>query len=519
MPINKSNEVVVSPTSYNKRSVQEMIEWYQKNKKSIQNFANAQESIMHLKDITRNSTKSVPTFSKDNLRTYLQNIGSNERNLRNLSRYLYYRSQVYYRLIMYNATMFYLDGRSVIPKYSLVGENDKESILKSYYDTLLFLDRLNLNYEFLKACITCFREDVFYGCVYYDENSDVTPSMFILPLDPDYCKISGVYQTGDFGFAMDMTYFRNRQDILEFWGEPFTTMYDAYGGNNANRWQQMPDEHAVCLKIRVDDWEVISPVYSGLLNSLINLIDLEDIQAIADEQEIYKLLWIELETISGSSQVDDWKVNPSLLVNYFNKMIEEALPDYVSAAIIPGKINQISFENDKVQDTNKIVKSTESVLNTAGGSQILNSSTISGTTAFNAAIKSDTEMAIASLLPQIESWVNRFISYYVSNPSRVKFFHISTYTKDAFKDSLMKDAQFGLPTKLAINTLNGFSELDTLSLNYLEEDCLGISSKFKPLQSSYTQSSSIEKSNGAPEKTDAEITDEGEASRDKRDKR
>ena len=70
--------------------------------------------------------------------------------------------------------------------------------------------------SFLKAYTICFREDVFYGCAYYDEIG-----MFILPLDPDYCKISGIYNTGDFAFAMDMSYFRSRQTMLELWGEPF----------------------------------------------------------------------------------------------------------------------------------------------------------------------------------------------------------------------------------------------------------------------------------------------------------
>ena len=70
--------------------------------------------------------------------------------------------------------------------------------------------------------------------------------------------------------------------------------------------------------------------------------------------------------------------------------------------------------------------------------------------------------------------------------------------------------------KLVLNNLNGFSELDTVALNFLEENCLQLSKKFVPLQSANTQSGSSDSSVGAPEKDSDELTDDGEASRDKK---
>jgi hypothetical protein len=493
----------------------EMRDIYQKNKKSIANYQEAMEGIKSLRDVTKTSTKVVTAFNKDSLRQYLQNIGSNEKNLRNLSRYLYYRCHPYYRLIMYNANMFCLEARSVIPEYDLIKGGDANKMLKSYQETIDVLDRMNLQYEMLKAYVTCFREDVFYGCAYYDDTG-----LFILPLDPDYCKISGVYNTGDFSFHMDMSYFRSRQTILEMWGEPFTSMYSAYESDTtAGKWQPMPDEYAVCFKARAEDWETVVPVFSGLLSGIINLIDLDDLQAIADEQDIYKMIWLELETITGSEDVDDWRVSPDIVIEYFNRMINEALPEYTSAAIVPGKLDQISFNNDKATDTNKIATSTETLFNSSGGAQILNSKSITGTTAFTAAVQADTEMAISMLLPQTQSWVNRFLSYWVSSPAKVKFFEVSAYTKNELKKNLLEAAQYGLPTKLAYNNLNQFSEKDTLSLNFLEEEVLHLSDKLIPLQSSYTQSGNENDSDSESQVKDPdELTDDGEASREKADK-
>lgn len=490
----------------------EMREWYEKNKKRIENYDNASEALKKYRNVVKTNTKNINNYSKESVKGYLQAIGSNEVNLRSLSRYLYYRSQIYYRLVKYNSNQMDLSVRSVIPVYNLTADNDKDVMLRSYYDTLKTLNEMNLQYEFLKAYAIAFREDVTYNVAYYTEGE----GFFLLPLDPDYCKIEGVYPDGSFAFAMDMTYFRRNQELLEFWGEPFESMNKEYEKTNI-KWQSVPPEYAVCLKARAEDWDVVVPVFAPLFLSLISLLNLEDIQDVVDEQQIYKLIWSEMETINGSEIPDDFKIDPDLSLDYWERLTDEALPDYTSTAILPGKLNYIDFNNDAATDVSKVQKATQTILNTAGGAQILNSATISGTTAFNGSIRADAEFAISALLPQTQAIVNRLLSFYVSNPAKVKFFEVSVYTKEEFKKTMLESAQYGLPTKLMLNNLNGFSELDTLALNFLEEECLGLSDKLVPLQSSHTQSSS-EIEGGGQNKDSTDLTDEGEASRDKKDK-
>ena len=507
----KAEVTTTAPSTENKQpTANDMREWYEKNKKHIENFASSEAALKNLRDVTKTATKTVSAFSKNSLRTYLQNIGSNEKNLRNLSRYLFYRCHAYYRLIMYNATMFDLKCRTVIPQYDLVKTPNVQKTLKSYQETLVMLDEMNLQYEFLKMLAIAFREDVAYGCAYYTEGE----GLFILPLDSDFMKIDGVYPTGNFSASMDVTYFRSRQFELEAWGEPFQSMFRAYESTGV-KYQNLPPEYCVVLKSRPEDWETVVPIFSGMLNSIINLIDLEDIQAIADEQEIYKMIWLEMETMSNAETQDEWKVDPVIMIDYFNRMITEALPPYISAAIVPGKLDQITFNTDTAAETNKVSKATETLFNSSGGAQILNSSTISGTTAFTAAIQADTELAISLLLPQTQGWVNRFLSYHLSNPCKVKFFELSVYTKQAFKKELLEAGTYGLPIRLAYNTLNQFSEMDTLALNFLEVNCLGLNDSLVPMQSSHTQTNADE-TGGRP--TDDNAGDTADESKEKRDK-
>ena len=118
----KNIEYASSPVK--QHTAAEMKEWYEKN---VQNTRNAFKQIRDVTKTTRQST--LNSYSKDNVISYLQNISSNENNLRNLSRYLFYRSQVYFRLIMYNATMFDLNARTVIPTYDPTKNNNPNKML------------------------------------------------------------------------------------------------------------------------------------------------------------------------------------------------------------------------------------------------------------------------------------------------------------------------------------------------------------------------------------------------------
>ena len=505
-----SSSVKTTTVQSKQPTVAEVKEFYENNKTRIAKF-DAEAVAKQLRDIQKSTTyTTISNYNKETIREYLKNISSNESNLRGLSRYLFYRCEIYYRLVKYYAGQADLSIRSVIPQYDLTGNNDKESTLQSYYETLKVLNELNLQYEFFKAYVVALREDVFYGCMYYTEGE----GSFILPLDPEYCKIAGVYAKGDYAPCMNMTYFNRNKDLLEYYGEPFQSMYNAYESSN-EKWQVIPPEYGVCLKFRAEDWENVIPVFAPMFTDLVSLLDLADIQAVVDEKQIYNLVWMEMETFNNG-EPNDFKVDPDqVTIPYWNRMTSEALPDYASYALIPGKLNKMTFSDDQASDVNKIEKATENILNTAGGAQVLNSSTVSGSTAFSGSMRVDSEFALSSLIPQTELIVNRLLSHYITNPCKVKFFEVSTFTKEEFKKSILESGQYGLPTKLMINNINGFNELDTLALNFLEEDCLQLSERFIPLQSSYVQSG---KESGGQIKTDGEISSEGEASRDKRDK-
>lgn len=450
-----------------------------------------------LRDVTRGQTKTIPTYSKEELRSYLKNIGNSEKNLRYLSRFLYYRSNIYSRLISFYSNMFDLRCRKVVPKYDLVKGNDNSKVLKQYQDTLDALAIMNLQDNMIGILERCFIEDVCYALYFHDDNGS-----FFYILDPDMCKIDRRYMTGDFGFSIDMSKWssRTKQEQLIALGEPLTTMYEEYQ-RTGEKWVPCPDEYNACFKFRVDDWETVIPPFIALFMSLINLEDLADVQAIADEQQIYKLVYLPIDTITGASTMDEFKVNPDTAIEYFNRLLQDALPEYISGAVIPGdSLKTIEFDDNAANDTNRIENAQTTILNTSGGGMVLNTSKITTQAGFEAALKCETEFAVSTLIPQINAWTNRMLQLELgSDHAKVEHFEVSVYTKELLRKSLLESCQYSFSNRLAYNTLNGISEKDTLAMNYLEEEVLGLHNIMKyPLQSSYTTSSEI--GQGAPEK-------------------
>lgn len=468
------------------------------------------QNALQLLDPTKNSTVTSSVFSKETLRTYMQNPSSNYKNLRNLSRFLYYRSQVYRRIINYNANMIDLNMRSVIPEADFVKGVDEKKMLQSYHDTLKMLEFMNLPLEFLKAYITCFREDVFFGCAYLDETDK---TFFILQLDPDYCKITGIYNDGSLAFDMDMSYFTRNSDKLEFWGEPFQSMWNEYQKDTINgKWQPMPDENAVCLKCNIDDLEIPLPVYLGLFDSLINLEDLREITAIADEQQIYKLLVARLPLLSNTDKVNDFAIDLGTVIKFFNSM-SDTLPDYANIVLSPTQVDSIEFNHDQATDVNKVENATKNVTASAGGQALIGGT---GSTSVNLSMKLDENFAISSLLPQTEAIVNRLLSFRLSNPAKVKFMEVTTFTKKEYTDNLLKMATYGVPVKTELGVACGLSEYEVISKGYLEK-ALNIGDLYQPLKSSNTMNTGdvTNPEGGRPETPDGELTDKGEETRDR----
>lgn len=506
----KQKKPAVSQNEPAEKTIAEIKAFEQKQKLLAERFA-AVKNAVQLIDLTKTQSRTFSTFSKATLRTYMRNPKSNESNLRNLSRFLYRMSHAYRRLISYRSEMVDLTAISVIPLIDLNEEPDTEQVLSLYYNTLLQLEKMSMHSEIHKCLLTAWKEDCFFGYTYEDDTG-----FFIYPLDGDYCQISSVNYDGTYNFAFDFSYFRSHASELEYWDKEFNSKYNSYLSDNKLRWQELDPERTMCLKVNAEDLTLTMPPLVTLFEPLIDLIDLQSIQAVKDDLSIYKLLVARVETRANADDPDEFTVDIDTAIEYYNRLAE-SLPDCVSSAISPLKIEPIEFKDDQTEDVNRISTATSNLYKTAGGSQILDNES-TGTTITEAKILSDTMEALRPLLSQIEKWVNRYLSYVLGDHAKVKYLEVSPYTKDLKKKSLLESGQNGVPIKLEVAALDGFSPLETMSKDFLENKVLDLSG-WTPFITSYTQSGDGTDpiDGGAPTKDSDELTDDGEASREKSD--
>ena len=477
---------------------------FQKYERRKELFAKAKDA-MKLLDLTKNQSRSYTIYNKESLRTYMKNPASNENSLRNLSRFLYRVSQPYRRLVNYNAQQVDLTAMVLSPNINITEQNDPISVLKDYYDTCVVVDRMHLDSEIYKMLVTAWVEDAAYGYIYEDETG-----FFIHPLDGEFCKVSSVNMDGTLNFAFNFSYFRRREELLEYWDSEFKKKYNSFLDDSKLMWQELDPERTICIKVGIDDSTLCIPPYLALFESIIDNVDLQSIVSVKDELSIYKLLVARLEHMANSDDPSDFEVDIDTALEYYYKF-ESSLPDCVSSVISPLPIEPIEFKGTTTDDTDMIANSMSNLFKISGGSMVLNDEK-TGASIYRAHQIADMMQALKPLLGQIQSWMNRHLSYLLSNPAKVKYLETSPWMKNEKKKELIESAQYGVPVKMAVAALDGFSPLEVLRMQFLENDTLALHDAWIPLQSSYTQSGSP--NDTKPEKDVTELGDEGDSSRE-----
>lgn len=475
------------------------------------NFDKAQKALRQYKDPNVNSSYFLNSYTRETIREYLKNPAGNEKNLRDVARYLYYRSQILYRLVHWYAGMWDLRCRNVEPTFDLEQGLDS-NVLKNYNETLKWLDIYNLQENLYEVFVNCYLFDVCYFLWFKDETGAIP-----YVLDPADCKIVGRYMSMDFSFAIDMSKWKNRarQTLIEFIGEPLQSMYREYERSGI-KWVVVPDEYAGCFKFDPSNIDLIVPPFAPMFQTLSSLLDTEDLAAVQSKLDVFKLITMPLKTMGKT--INDWEIDPELALQYFNQMVNTALPDYISAAPIPGEgLDVIDFSNASSDaQVDRVANAQKNIFSISGGGAVLNSNMINSTAALNAWLKEETDFAISSLIGQVDGFANRMLSYDVSNPCKVKHFEISEYTKEDFRKAMLEMNQNGFMERVSLATLYGISEKSMLASLHFEQEILGLQNDMVfPLQTSYTQTSvdTDPVTGGRPKKDDKDLSPSGDASR------
>lgn len=478
---------------------------------NMKQFARAYDDVLKLINLESNTAKTWTVFNKDLLRTYLQNpyTTTSQTNLRNLSKFLWTLSFPLRRIVHYFASLPDFGSYKINLNFSLSEDNDEESLLQDYENAARCVRKMNLIVNMFKLLIIAWREDVVYFQPYQDDDG----TLLMQPLDSQYCKISSIGYNNLYHVAFDFSFFGGSNSFyLDVWDPEFKKKYNAYQKDSSLRWQELDTARA--FKINFSDQDLIVPVFAGLFEPIIDLIDLQSLMAVKDSLEIYKLLVMRIPLLN-SQNPDDMALSLELAKKFYNKAVED-LPEEIGLILSPMEVDSISFDKSATSDTNAIADSYENLMDETGISQVFSASRINGASSVKMSMLTDALFATKGIMQQVEAFVNERIQMeYPNSAAYIKFIDVVTYTREERISQVEKAASLGMPVKLEYMALLGYDPLESLANDWLEEK-LGLSTErfIRPLVSSHTQSGNVGE-NGAPKKDDSELSDEGESSRDK----
>lgn len=480
---------------------------------NMKQFATAIDNVLQLTDLSSSSTKTWTVFNKDNLRSYLQSpySANSQTNLRNLSKFLYTLSFPLRRMDNYFASLPDFSAYKVNLDFSLVEENDEESLLQDYEDACRLVRKMNLEINIFKLLVIAWRE----GIVYFQPYQDDDGTMLLMPLDSQYCKISSVGYDNLLHVAFDFSFFNGSNAFyLDIWDPEYKKKYNTYNSDSSQRWQELDTARA--FKIDIADLDLILSPFASLFEGLIDLIDLQSLVAVKDSLDIYKLLVMKIPMLSGTKNPNDLALSLDLAMKFYQKALS-VLPEEIGLVLSPGMdVDSVSFDKNATADTNAIADSYQNVVEQTGISQIFDSSRLSGASSVKMSMLADALMATKGILQQVAAFVNERIRLmYPNSVAYIKFIDVTTYTKEDRIKIIKEAASSGLPVKQEWMILLGYDPLEAMASDWLETKLgLSINKWINPVKTSYTQTGNASEG-GAPEKDDGDLSDEGAETKDK----
>lgn len=459
------------------------------------------------------TTETNPTYTKytkDQIVTYLGNPANYEKQLRNMSKYLFNISNYYRRLILYFANMSTFSYVLVPYGIDHTKTINSSKFKKAYYTSKNAVDLMNIPHEAIKMFTIAMRDDVYYG--YEWETND---SFAFQNLDADYCKISSI-EDGVYNFAFNFSYFDSYSEKLPNYPPEFTTMYNLYKTNStAYKWQELDSSKSICIKVNEHDYIPIPPFVS-LFSALADIEDYRAISKNASETNNYKALALEIPINESDG---------SFLLDYdtakeFYDMVSNVLPPNIGAILTPMKISSWDFEKSGVaSDTNEVANAEATMWAQAGVNKILfGGGEDPSASTLNLCTVND-QMIVFGLVKQLERWVNRKLKTISSSYKfRANFLPVTHYNRSEMHSQYLKDAEYGLPVRSAIMATAGYAGTDYEDMAYLENEILNLVDSEKPLTSANVQSGASIDEGGRP--TNASkgkgLTEAGETSAETR---
>lgn len=459
---------------------------------------------MIVKDLEeRQRAEGYQKFSRESISKWLKDPKNNQANLREAVVYLYGVSSHYRRLIQYFVMLSDL-SYVVSPRNINTSAVKKEKVVTDYKRTLKLLSAMDIKNSFEKILTVCLREDIFYGTIREGKDSTI-----IQQLPSEYCCVPSI-EDNTLNVAFDFSYFKGNESKLELYPPEFTTRYEAFKKDNKLKIQPLDSPESFAIKANKDFFDYAMPPFAGILREIYDIEDYKELKMTKTELENYALLIMTIGTKSDGK----WTIDLNKAQDFYHNL-DDVVPKEIGTVLSPMPIEKIDFDTPNNADKNAIADAEQSLFTSAGVSSLLFNNEKASSNALLLSIKADQGMTY-SIVKSIESMLNRFIHRHSFGKNfKVTFLDCSPYNRKEYGDAMLKACQYGLPMISYYCASQGLMQEEIDTMNFLEDDLLGLKEKFKPLASSSTLSSKDASGEPGRSLSEAEdLTDAGENTRE-----
>ncbi|MGG0794840.1 hypothetical protein ABE137_12640 [Brevibacillus laterosporus] len=470
-------------------------------------YAKVTELIV--KDLNKSNNPTTKKFTRDNIVTYLANPIRYAKELQVLSSSLYNASSHYRRLINYFAKMptldYYIEPYGIDTSKSV----NTKSLRNSYNKALDIVELMNLRHEFGKALVTAWKVGTFYGFEIYTKDS-----YFIMELPYDFCQISGIAD-GVYTFSFDVSYFDKNPNQLVLYPKEFQKMYKSFKGGSKPKWQEVDPSKSICIKVNDETYNDFPP-FAGLFTDIFDIEDYKSLRKVNEVLGNYKFIVEKIPMREKSDKNNDFLVDLKTVAMFHNKTAN-LLPDEIGIFSTPFDVDTVEFSKTN-SDKDAVGDAEHSFYSASGTSQLLFNGSKASQANLAKSINVD-EAEVFSVLRQLERIVTLKIKNEVKGTFnfRLRFLNNTIFNKNENTETLLKNAQFGLPVKMMLCASLGLSPSALISMSYLENEVLGLADSFIPLASSHTQSKDNIDAGGRPQSNEDQLSNKGEEQRDRAD--
>lgn len=440
---------------------------------------------------------------------FLQNPSQFQRELRQLSNYLYDYSPEYRNIVEYMSNLG--EYRYVLDTLNIL---DEDSDLKMYKNAKLKvsgqLDKMNLPHELAKISRVMWKQDIFYG--YEIETKD---TFTIFHVNADYCRLSGIDYDGVFLYEFDFSYFDHNIKLLDAYPEEFQRKYSRYKNTN-EKWQPLDPKRSFAFKINEETPSYPLIPYAVLFSPILDFEEAKKMHKARIALDNFMLLVQQIPINDATQNIDDFKISVEL-ANEFHIHALDALANNPGIGLItsPLPIEAVRTDKGGKNERDNMSIGLRSIFDAGGLSQFLFNSDKATSTGVNQSLIVN-EQKIYKIYRQMERWLNRKLR---SMSGRFKFkarlLDITSFDDGDSFDKHLQAAQSGMPVTDEMSASLGVGYKDLSNRLILENSEYGLQDKMKPLATSHTQSAKDKDSeSGRPEVSDEEVADSTVINRD-----